>query len=202
MTTARNLAVALGAVAIGLIALLVWQPSPQPAASPPISTEARERGVPKLDAQPLGTNAIGIDPSRVRVAQSLPDGISILPESYELIAELNQPNEAPEHDVEIVENLITTYRGIFGTNPPGGLNSEIVAAMLGANPRKLAIIPPDLASLNSAGELVDRWGTPFLFHPVSGEIMEVLSAGPDLILWTSDDVGKITPANEQSPQEL
>ena len=38
------------------------------------------------------------------------------------------------------------------------------------------------------GELVDRWGTPYFFHSVSAEKMEIVSAGPDKELWTDDDV--------------
>jgi len=202
--TRRRLAVALAAIGLGLVALFVWEKS-SPSVSPPsVLNNPGPNASPPAPAPnlPAAAPATRIDPAQVRVATSLPDGISLLPESAELVADLNHPRDAPDHDLEIVENLITTYRGIFGSNPPGGLNTEIVAAMLGANPRKLAIIPRDLAALSPSGELLDRWGTPFLFHPVSDEIMEVMSAGPDQILWTPDDVGKITPANEQSPQEL
>jgi hypothetical protein len=138
------------------------------------------------------------DPARFRAAESLPDGIRLLPESRDLTASLHQPQESPEHDLEVVENLLALYRQIFGRNPPGGDNREIVAAMLGANPGKLAIIPPETASLSPEGDLLDRWGTPFYFHPVSEQVMEVMSAGPDKALWTPDDVGKIEPAGAVS----
>jgi hypothetical protein len=120
----------------------------------------------------------------------------LLPESRELVAALNQPEETPEHGLEVVENLLATYRSIFGSNPPGGLNREIIAAMLGENSLKLAILARDMTSLSPSGELLDRWGSPFLFHPVSNDVMEVMSAGPDQALWTPDDVGKITPADD------
>jgi hypothetical protein len=41
--------------------------------------------------------------------------------------------------------------------------------------------------VNAAGELTDRWGTPFFFHQVSKAQMEVRSAGPDRRMWTADD---------------
>lgn len=125
-----------------------------------------------------------------------------MPESREIVAELNQPTQTADHDIEIVENLLATYRTIFGSNPPGGLNREIIAALRGANPRKLAILPPDFSALSPSGELLDRWGTPFLFHPVSDAILEVMSAGPDQALWTPDDVGKITPTNASSSDQF
>jgi hypothetical protein len=140
-----------------------------------------------------------IDTSRVRAAEALPGGVNFLPESRELVALLNDPREAPEQDLEVIENMLGMYRRIFGANPPGGLNREIIAAMLGDNPRRLAILPPDLTALSPEGDLLDRWGTPFLFHPVSGQLMEVMSAGPDKALWTADDVGRIEPAGAMPP---
>jgi hypothetical protein len=94
----------------------------------------------------------------------------------------------PYDDLQILQILIAAYRRIDGANPSGGLNSEIVAVLTGQNERKVAVIPPDHPALNAAGELVDRWGTPYWFHPVSREVMEVISAGPDGELFTDDDV--------------
>jgi hypothetical protein len=44
------------------------------------------------------------------------------------------------------------------------------------------------ARINARGELIDRFGTPYDFHPVSSELLEIRSAGPDKILETADDV--------------
>jgi len=33
---------------------------------------------------------------------------------------------------------------------------------------------------------------------VSRRVMEVLSAGPDALLWTEDDIGSITPAGAEA----
>jgi hypothetical protein len=41
--------------------------------------------------------------------------------------------------------------------------------------------------LNDKGELVDRWGTPYFFHQLSRDHMEIRSAGPDKVMWTQDD---------------
>ena len=40
------------------------------------------------------------------------------------------------------------------------------------------------------GQLVDRWGTAYWFHPNSSYQMEIRSAGPDKNLFTADDVVK------------
>lgn len=69
-----------------------------------------------------------------------------------------------------------------------GSNDEITSALIGGNSKRLAFINPDVAPLDSEGQLLDRWGTPYFFHALSGERMEVISAGPDLRHHTADDV--------------
>jgi hypothetical protein len=39
-----------------------------------------------------------------------------------------------------------------------------------------------------ASDLVDQWGTPYFFHQLSASEMEVHCAGPDKMMWTSDDL--------------
>jgi hypothetical protein len=36
--------------------------------------------------------------------------------------------------------------------------------------------------------LIDRWGTPYFFHALSGEHMEIHSAGPDRQFHSADDL--------------
>jgi hypothetical protein len=36
--------------------------------------------------------------------------------------------------------------------------------------------------------LLDRWGTPYYFHPIARNVLGLRSAGPDGKLWTADDV--------------
>jgi len=42
--------------------------------------------------------------------------------------------------------------------------------------------------VNDQGEMIDPWGTPYFFHQISGTQMEIHSAGPDHVMWTSDDL--------------
>jgi hypothetical protein len=83
--------------------------------------------------------------------------------------------------------MLRDYRTITGTNPVG-TNAEIMRAVMGDNPRGARLGPPEGQSLNGLGELVDRWGTPYFFHQLSGTDMEIRSAGPDRAMWTNDDV--------------
>jgi hypothetical protein len=103
-------------------------------------------------------------------------------------------SETPESrslpPMTILENMRTTirqYGATFGENPVG-TNPEITAALQGANPRHINFLKPDGNRVNAQGELVDAWGTPYFFHQISGHEMEIRSAGPDHVMYTSDDL--------------
>ncbi len=83
--------------------------------------------------------------------------------------------------------MLRDYRSILGQNPVGS-NAEIMKSMMGDNPKQAKLGPPAGQGINAAGELVDRWGTPYFFHQMSATVMEIRSAGPDRVMWTSDDV--------------
>jgi hypothetical protein len=100
---------------------------------------------------------------------------------------------APMHPIaqtaamEAVHFLIRDYRAAFGENPVGS-NAEIVKTLRGANPKKTDFLAGTPTSVNTAGELLDPWGTPIFFHQLSARDMEIRSAGPDKQMWTGDDV--------------
>ena len=87
-----------------------------------------------------------------------------------------------------VRRAVHQYGEMFGGNPVG-TNPEITSQLTGDNPKHINFISPQLgARVNAVGELVDAWGTPYFFHQISGADMEIHSAGPDKIMWTSDDL--------------
>lgn len=96
--------------------------------------------------------------------------------------------ENPEAHRQAIEQVLFFYRRAFGENPVGQ-NEDITATLLGANPQRLAFLPHGSAAIAN-GQLVDPWGTPYWFHPLSGQQMEIRSAGPDRELFTPDDVGE------------
>jgi len=89
-------------------------------------------------------------------------------------------------DLQRITRLLRDYRTIAGDNPIGS-NAEIVQALAGDNLKQAKILPDEMPR-NSNGELVDRWGTPYFFHQLSRNSMEIRSAGSDHRMWTSDDV--------------
>jgi hypothetical protein len=109
-----------------------------------------------------------------------------LPRS-QLADDLNSPTGDVHADLRLVNEIFVAYRAAVHTGNPVGENGEITAALKGRNKLGFAFIPPDCPALNGKGELCDRWGTPYFFHQLSGERMEIRSAGPDHVLWTADD---------------
>jgi len=89
--------------------------------------------------------------------------------------------------VRRVRHAISDYYTLMGENPVG-TNAEIMKSIMGDNPRHATLGPPEGLSLNDKGELLDQWGTPYFFHQLGRDRMEVRSAGPDKIHWTQDDI--------------
>ena len=90
-------------------------------------------------------------------------------------------------DLEKVMLMLRDYRTLMKENPVGS-NAEITKALMGGNPKHAQLGPANGEGVNDKGELVDRWGTPYFFHQISATVMEIRSAGPDKVLWTTDDV--------------
>ena len=117
------------------------------------------------------------------------DEVRLLPIATEMEF-LNADAERPEDDVELLMAAFRQYRRALGQNPVG-TNEEIVAALAGRNPKTVALISPEHTSIDDKGQLLDRWGTPYFFHQRSGADMQVISAGPDRVLFNRDDVAAL-----------
>ncbi len=126
--------------------------------------------------------------SSVAIAQQNPHRENSSSESNPRAEQLNAANGNIRHDLDVLNNLFVNFQTNFpGRGNPVGENSEITAALTGANPIGFAFLPKDHPAINAAGELCDRWGTPFRFHQLSGTQMEIRSAGPDRKFGTADD---------------
>ena len=96
------------------------------------------------------------------------------------------PDEAAMIEADKVGLMIRDYRTLAKENPVG-TNAEIMAAVMGGNAKQATLGPPEGMSLNESGELIDRWGTPYFFHQLARDEMEIRSAGADKVMWTDDD---------------
>ena len=71
--------------------------------------------------------------------------------------------------------------------PPLGDNRDITRALTGENPYGEIFVPTNDPAIRD-GQWIDRWGTPYWFHPRAPGVIDVRSAGPDRVLFTDDDV--------------
>ena len=162
----RPVKVVLGVLLVAGIVLLV-------------ATRERGRGTGESAGRPVGGAVVAESGS------GLPE-VKVMPVAAQA-ARLNSADSDAHEDVMILELLLSHYRRAYEQNPVG-LNHEIVRALAGGNAKRAAFLAPGHPAVNGEGELVDRWGTPFFFHQLSGTEMEVISAGPDREMWTGDDV--------------
>lgn len=115
--------------------------------------------------------------------------ILVLPEAAEIANRLHTPETTGTDDLETLDLLLTIFRRANGgANPAGGENDEIVGQLAGKNDKSFAVLPPKHPAISSSGRLLDRWGTPYYFHPIARNVLGLRSAGPDGKLWTTDDV--------------
>ncbi len=129
-------------------------------------------------------------PPAARTAKLAALAAQIPPESISGIANaLNAPGGSIQKDLEILNEVFVAWQTNFPHDGnPVGENDEITAALAGDNRLHFAFIAPTHPAINAAGQLCDRWGTPFRFHQLNGTDMELRSAGPDRKFGTADDV--------------
>ena len=106
------------------------------------------------------------------------------------MADLNDPARTAADDVETVRQIIGQYTTALQrrSGPPIGDNTDLVRALTGANPLRLAVLPPGHPTIDGQGRWCDRWGTPYHIHPLAASVYSVRSAGPDRRLFTEDDL--------------
>ncbi|MFZ4767014.1 MAG: hypothetical protein ACOYMN_18840 [Roseimicrobium sp.] len=101
--------------------------------------------------------------------------------------DVGKRQEPATQEAEMLALNLRHYGQRFGGNPVG-TNAEIVKTLNGGNPQGARYLPQDTLRLNGQGELLDHYGTPYFFHQLSAQEMEVRSAGADKTLWTPDDI--------------
>jgi len=164
----------LALAAAGILGWLFWSeggPSPRDRSSNAV--EARPTAAPPPRTGSGGGPAAAAMPS-VDAPSQLVDG-------------LDSPQGNIHADLRMINAVFAAYRGATHATNPIGENIEITEVLTGRNKLGFAFIPRHHPAINAKGELCDRWGTPFFFHQLSGERMEIRSAGPDGKFFTPDD---------------
>lgn len=175
---------AASACGLCLLAFAVWSilGSREPAA------EVAPDAASAIIATPTQAPAIASDQSEPPPSLR-PDG---RPQGSPLGEQLHHPDNSPRDDLEIVHQLLQTFR--LATRQSGArpmsFNEEFTAALTGENTLGLPFLRPSHPAINEHGQLTDRWGTPLHFHPLAHDRIELRSAGPDRRLFTEDDIIK------------
>lgn len=138
------------------------------------------------NAQPPQTAATVATQNDPRLTRQ-PNGSVDYQPAFEVSRQLHQNSQSPESDLDLIQQLLGHYRFAYGENPVGVDNFEITEQLIGKNPKQVVFIASDSPALQG-NELVDQWDTPYRFHAVSGQEMEIRSAGPDQTFWTADDL--------------
>ena len=149
----------------------------------------------------FGVEPLALDLS-APVFEQRGDGRILKTDVADQLKELNNPEQDPVEDIQILTSAIATYRQIFRENPIAGENREVVEALTGNNPYRMMFIDPAHPAINSSKELVDRWKVPYEFHPVSRDNMEIRSAGLDRQFGTGDDIMIEEPVQFGDPESF
>lgn len=100
-------------------------------------------------------------------------------------SEMVQADTPPERELEILQELLSLQQRGGGDTSLGD-NSDITKALVG-NAGNGVWLPRQSTRIKD-GQLLDRWGSPYWFHPNGPGQIEIRSAGPDRELFTSDDI--------------
>lgn len=180
----------LGALAVAFAVAWWWQKSmlerpaarrgtgagALPAASPTAAASAPAKPLPAT--APATSNAAAGPPAAMP-APAAPPAAARQPPA--------QAADPAREEAEAIALNLRSFGQRFGGNPTG-TNAEIVKTLNGGNPQGVRYLPQEHVRLNEQGELLDSFGTPYFFHQLSAQEMEIRSAGPDKTLWTQDDI--------------
>jgi hypothetical protein len=181
-------------IGIGVVCFFLFKPSRPATGNLPVSTTPSTNPA-KYPASSVSPTTTTTPP----VSMPAPAENSPTNPSANLVAVAPGIANSPANTMEIpslppltvLDNArvaIHNYHAAFGENPVGN-NAEITAALIGKNPKQVNFIREDAGlRVNDRAELVDAYGTPFFFHQLSANLMEIRSAGQDRQLWTFDDI--------------
>ncbi len=96
---------------------------------------------------------------------------------------------SPREDLAALVDLTTNYLQAVPSSrrPALGFNEDLARALVDRDALGDAALPANHPALIE-GKLVDRWGRPWQVHPLSANVLQLRSAGPDGRLYTPDDL--------------
>ncbi len=183
--------VALIAIVIALVVLL-WSIKPPPETPlPPDTTASRITFNPPVlpihPQNPPAVSSASIPPTETAPGELASHAASPIAAADSTTDTNESANLPPLTVLDKARVVMHNYRAAFGENPVG-TNPEITAALMGKNPKQINFVADSSLRVNEKGEMLDAYGTPFFFHQISGQEMEIRSAGQDRVMWTGDDL--------------
>ncbi len=105
-----------------------------------------------------------------------------------MAGQLGRPGFPPENEPVVVHDMLQAWRRIEGRFPVAEDNAGLVRQLTEGRSGRSALIGKNHQRINAQGELMDGWGTPYFFHHISGDYLEIRSAGLDHRMYTEDDI--------------
>lgn len=136
-------------------------------------------------------------PTPITTPSPTPGAVAVLPADpsslqkvspHPLAVSFGENPELSAKEPAMLLEILEFYRMEFGRFPAGQENRDIMNALTGNNPDKLPVFPRKHPRIDARGNLLDAWGNPFIFHPLSSQHLEVRSKGPDREIFTDDDI--------------
>jgi hypothetical protein len=116
------------------------------------------------------------------------------PTVHPLTADLGPaPDRDPNGEPQQVLAMLDAWRRATGRFPVAEDNAGLMRQLTSRTGNRPPLIQPDHPRLNTRGELLDPWDTPYFFHHIAAQHLEVRSAGPDRTFYTDDDIVAAPP---------
>ncbi|MEM6885170.1 MAG: hypothetical protein AAF571_09065 [Verrucomicrobiota bacterium] len=136
-----------------------------------------------------------------------PEEVYTGPSGNQFLEEHGSPDHDLIHDMELMGRVMHNMTILFKNLDTRyvATNEQLSAFLTGENPGRLEYLDPDLPIFKD-GVMTDRWGQPYMVHPLGTGSIEVRSIGADGIPYTDDDM-RYHPAegvvgNKSDPNQI
>ncbi len=93
-----------------------------------------------------------------------------------------------QNQMSQITTAFLNYETEYGVPPPAQDPAGFIRALVDDNPRRIAFLNVSPKDLDSHGQPLDSWSTPFAITFPDPEHLSIRSAGPDRIWGTPDDL--------------
>lgn len=107
-----------------------------------------------------------------------------------MLADYGSEESSPKNDLKLMGRFIDSVFLLIKNRDTRdyATNEDLALFLQGANAHREPYLGSVSTALNKQGQLIDRWGSPLMVHPVSQKVLEIRSAGPDQKPYTDDDL--------------